>query len=306
MHYYIYCTQVCYYLNIDHRIFFCLHVPVSLKGVDLSSSKRVISTLDSGMTSQKSTSFYESSSVPKSSATKNSSELMSTIYPTFLSSPDTSTRFADNGTLTTTAIHSTNTEEPGPPSEGTVQESKSSIVSPKTLGGPVNRKTRTSSSVVTTSLLLKKSPNLQKLSTSEINSTFRQSISTIVQATHSDVTETHQTEDPVSTSKNIFSHTNSARLESGTPSLPTSVDWISVINQTRVTTVGLLVNMSTSPTVRTPKTSHLTPVHTPIKPSSSVASVIPASSKEVPSAVSPTKDIVSNWAARPHFINREF
>ena len=262
------------------------------------------------MSSQKSTSFYESSSVPKSSATKNSSELMSTIYPTFLSSPDTSTRFADNGTLTTTAIHSTNTEEPGPPSEGTVQESISFIVSPKTLG-PVNGKTRTSSSVVTTSLLLKKSPNLQKLSTSDVNSTFRQSISTSVQTTNSDV-KTHQTEAPVSASMKIVPHTNSARLESGTPSLRTTVDWISDINQTRdassVTTVGSLVNISTSPTVRTPKTSHhfLTPVHTPIKPSSNVVSVIPTNNKDVPSQVSPTKDIVSNWAARPHFINREF
>ena len=256
----------------------------------------VVTTLGRGMSSQKSGSFYGPSSVPKSSATKNSNELISTIHPTFISSPDTShtsTRLADNGTLTTAARHSTNIEDTG-------------VASPKTLG-PVNGKTRTTSS------LPKKLPALQKLSTTYVNTPFLKSISSSVQTTNSDV-KTHQTEDPVSTSKKIVSHTNSARLVSGTPrQVSTSVDRISDINQTRdvtssVTTVGSLVNISTSPTVR--KTSHhfLTAVHTLTKPSSRVVSVILTSNKDVPSSVSPTspkKDIVSNWTASPYFISQD-
>ena len=170
----------------------------------------------------------------------------------------------------------------------------------------MNGKTRTTSS------LPKKLPTLQKLSTTYVNTPFLKSISTSVQTTHSDV-KTHHTKDPVSTSKEIVSHTNSARLESGTASLPTSVDRISDIGKTRdassLATVDSLVNISASPTVQ--KASHysLTAVHTPIKPSSHVAPVIPTNNKEVPSSVSPTsptKDIVSNWAARPYFISQDF
>ena len=239
------------------------------------------------MSSQKSTSFYESSLVPESSVTKNSNELISTIHPTFISSPGTSTRLADNDTLTTAAIHSTNTEHTG-------------LASPKTLG-PVNGKKRTTSS------LSKELSTQQKLSTTYVSTPFLKSISTSVQTTNPDV-KTLQTEDPVSTSKEIVSHTSSVRLESGTTSLPASVHRrISDINQTHyvtssVTTVGSLVNISRSPTVR--KTSHhfLTAVHTTIKPSSRVAPVIPTSNKEVPSSVSPSSGtiyIVSNWGVRP-------
>ena len=52
-----------------------------------------------------------------------------------------------------------------------------------------------------------------------------------------------------------------------------------------VTTVGSLVNISTPIIVRKMSNHFLTAVHTTIKPSSRVASVIPTSNKEVPSSV---------------------
>ena len=90
------------------------------------------------------------------------------------------------------------------------------LASSKTLG-PVNGKTRTTSS------LSKKLPTLQKLSTTYVDTPFLKSISTSVQTAHSDV-KTHQTEDPVSTSKEIVSHTNSAIKPSSrvAPVIPTS------------------------------------------------------------------------------------
>ena len=104
---------------------------------------------------------------------------------------------------TNLALHSTYTEHTG-------------LASSKTLG-PVNGKTRTASS------LSKKLPTLQKLSTTYVDTPFLKSISTSAQAAHSDV-KTHQTEDPVSTSKEIVSHTNSAIKPSSrvAPVIPTS------------------------------------------------------------------------------------
>ena len=273
-------------------------VSVSPKGAHLSSSKGPDSTLSREMSSQKSTSRYESSSVPQSSATKNSDELISTLHSTFIPSPDTRPRLADNGSrLTTTIVHTTKTQDPGAASEDTVQETKGSIVSTQILG-PVNGRTLSPSAVVTAGVLPK---------TTTGYSTILPSISTGGQTTHSDL-KTRHTKDLLSASVETVSH-SSAPFESGTPILPASVDLKSDISKTRfvssVITSGFSVNISSSLAANAAKTNRTSPpaVYSSIKPSAV------SSDKRGPSSVNPTattRDIVSELHSTSILISCDF
>ena len=267
-----------------------VYVSVSPKGADISSSKGPDGTLSREKSSQKSTSRYKSSSVPKSSATKNANELISTLHSTFIPSPDTGTRLADNGSLTTTTVHTTKTEDPSSASEDTVQETKGSIVSTQTLG-PVNGRTLSQSSVVTAGVLPK---------TTTGYSTILPSISTGGQTTHSDL-KTRHTKDLLSTSVETVSH-SSAPFESGTPILLSSVDLKSDVGKTRdvssAAASALVANLSPSPTFNIPTTrqSSTIAIHPAMKPSSSVLTEIltgiPGSNnKDVSSLVNLTTSI---------------
>ena len=144
--------------------------------------------------SQKSTSRYESSSVPNISVTKNANELISTLHPTFIPSPDTRTRLADSGTLTTMAVHTTKTDDPGSASLDSVQETKSSVV-PLTTVGSVNKKTHVPSSVLTTGVLPNQLPTSKiRYASSVITSSFSVNI---VSSPAPNAVKTNRTSPPV-------------------------------------------------------------------------------------------------------------
>ena len=144
--------------------------------------------------------------------------------------------------------------------------------------------------------LSNKLPTLQKLSTSKGYSTILPSISTSGQTTHSDL-KTYHTQYLQSTSVGTVSHTHSALSESGTPTLPTSVDLKSDFSKTRyassVITSSFSVNIASSPAPNAVKTNRTSPpaVYSSIKPNAV------SSNKRGPSSVNPkatTKDIVSD------------